>query len=42
MDDVWPINNGQTNSFVDSMYHSEFGIEDTTETSTYALYLDIL
>jgi hypothetical protein len=40
--DVLSINNDQFHSYVDYIYHSELEVKDTTESSTYASYLDVL
>jgi hypothetical protein len=42
IDDVLAINNDQLHSYVDSIYPSELEIKETTESSTSALYLDVL
>jgi hypothetical protein len=42
IDDVLSIINSQFHSYVDSIYPSELEIKDTTESSTTALYLDVL
>jgi hypothetical protein len=41
IEDVLSINNDQFHSYVNSMYHSELEIKDTTEcfTSTLCLYI---
>jgi hypothetical protein len=42
IDDVLSINNDRFHSYVDSIYPSELEIQDTTESSTSASYLDVL
>jgi hypothetical protein len=42
IDDVLSINNDQFHSYIDSIYHSELQIKDTTESSTLDSYLNVL
>ena len=42
INDVLSINNYQFHFYVDSIYPSELEIKDTTESATFASYLDIL
>jgi hypothetical protein len=42
IDDVLLINNDQSYSYIDSIYLSGLEIKDTTESSTSALYMDVL
>jgi hypothetical protein len=42
INDVLSINNDKFHSYVDSIYPSALAIKDTTESSSSALYLDVL
>jgi hypothetical protein len=41
INDVLSINNGQIHTYVDTIYLNELEVKDTTECSTFTLYLNI-